>query len=100
MFVKEINDGIWDIGIKERYPVIVELIKQGYGDQLMISHDSCINILGRPLDIPHDFLHLIADWHPAHLFQKIIPNLKKMGVTDEQIDTIIKDNPTRLFEGE
>jgi len=84
----------------ERYPVMVELINQGYGNRLMISHDSCLNILGRPLDIPDDFLSLVSDWHPAHLFQKIIPNLQKLGVTDEQIQTIIKDNPRRLFEGE
>ncbi len=83
----------------ERYPVMAELIKQGYGNRLMISHDSCMHVLGRPLDIPEDFQPLLADWHPSHLFQKIIPNLKKLEVTDEQITTIIEDNPKRLFTG-
>ncbi len=83
----------------ERYPVMAELIKKGYADRLLLSHDSCIQGLGRPLKIPDDFLPLVSDWNPSHLFQKVIPNLKKLGVTDDQIQTIIEDNPRRLFEG-
>ncbi len=84
---------------EQRYSVIVELIKQGYADRLMISHDFIINWLGRPLNIPEDYLPLIANWNPAHLFQNIIPTLKNNGVTDDQIQTIIQENPKRLFEG-
>lgn len=84
---------------EQRFPVIVELIKQGYANQLMISHDFIINWLGRPLNIPEEFLPFIANWHPTHLFLNIIPYLKENGVTDEQIQTIVKDNPRRIFEG-
>lgn len=82
-----------------RYPVLLDLIKRGHGDQLMISHDFIISFAGRPLDIPEDFQSVIASWHPSNLFQTVIPNLKKHGVTDEQIDTIVRDNPRRIFEG-
>ncbi len=83
----------------ERFPVMAELIKQGYGNRLMISHDSYLYVLGRPLEIPEEFQPLLADWHPTHLFQKIIPNFKKLGITEEQITTIIEDNPRKLFSG-
>lgn len=83
-----------------RYPVMIELIKEGYAEQMMISHDFIISWLGRPLNLPAEVQPMVADWHPFHLFEKIIPSLKKGGVTDEQINTIIKDNPRRLFAGQ
>jgi phosphotriesterase-related protein len=45
-------------------------------------------------------LPFVANWHPTHLFRNIIPALKQGGVSDEQIKTIVEDNPRRLFEGE
>ena len=83
----------------QRYPVLIELVKQGYAKQLMISHDYIGHWLGRPLNIPEQALPLIANWHPTHLFNNIIPALKAGGVTDSQIKTICEDNPRRLFEG-
>ncbi len=85
---------------EERYAAIAELVKQGYVKQLLISHDSVITWLGRPLNIPPAAFPLIANWHPGHLFKNIIPALKQGGVSDEQIKTIIEDNPRRLFTGE
>ncbi len=83
----------------QRYPAMIELIKNGYADKLMISHDCVLTWLGRPLCIPEEALPLIASWHPSHLFNNIIPALKEGGVTDAQIQTIIEDNPRRLFAG-
>lgn len=82
---------------EQRYPVMIELIQKGYADRLMISHDFIISWLGRPLALPDAVLPLIANWNPAHLFQNIIPAMKAGGVNNDQIDTIIRDNPRRLF---
>ena len=83
----------------DRYGVLIEMIKKGYADRLMISHDAIISWLGRAPDIPEAALPLIVNWHPSHLFKNIIPALKDGGVTDEQIQTIIVDNPRHLFGG-
>lgn len=32
-------------------------------------------------------------------FKNIIPDLKKAGITDEQINTVILNNPKKTFEG-
>jgi len=82
---------------EQRYPVIIDLVKRGFADKLMISHDFILNWLGRPLNLPEEALPLISNWHPTHLFKNIIPALKKGGITDDQIETIIKDNPKKLF---
>jgi len=84
---------------EQRYAVIIDLVKKGFADKLMISHDYIIHWLGRPLNLPEEALPLIANWHPTHLFNNIIPALKKGGVTDDQIKTIIKKNPEQLFAG-
>jgi len=86
---------------EERYPVIMELINTGYNDQLMLSHDSIAFWLGRPIFemIPEEAKWMIANSHPTHLFNNILPILKKGGVTDHQIKIILEDNPRRLFEG-
>ena len=83
----------------QRYETLTELIKKGYADKIMLSHDYIITWLGRPLKIPEQALPLIANWYPTHLFENITPALKKSGVTDEQIQTIIRKNPMRLFLG-
>jgi phosphotriesterase-related protein len=82
-----------------RYPVLVDLIKRGHAGQMMISHDFVISFPGRPLNLPDDFQPLIAHWHPSNLFKTVIPTLRAEGVTEEQIDTIFRENPRRIFEG-
>lgn len=82
---------------EERYPVIIDLVKKGFANQLMISHDFVISWLGRPLNIPEEALPFIANWYPTHLFDNIIPALKKGGITDDQIKTMIKNNPEKIF---
>ena len=85
---------------EDRYPVLIDLIKKGYANQLMISHDWICTWLGRPLNIPEAALPFVANWHPTHLFNNIIPALKAGGVTDEQVRAMTIDNPRRLFTGE
>jgi len=84
---------------EERYSVLVGLIGTGHADQMMISHDYIAHWLGRPLNVPEAALPFIANWHPTHLFKNVIPVLKQGGVTDEQVQTILVDNPRRLFGG-
>lgn len=84
----------------QRYPVLNELIKRGWTKQLMLSHDSITAWLGRPLAIPEAALPLVADWRPDHIFNKVVPALLAGGASQADIDTILKDNPRRLFAGE
>lgn len=84
---------------EERYACILGLISMGYIDRIMLSHDSIIKFLGREIKIPDFAIPLISNWHPTHLFKNIIPFLEEHGVSKEQINTIIKENPKRLFSG-
>lgn len=40
-----------------------------------------------------------ADWYPDYIFRRFIPRMKASGVTDEQIQGILADNPRRFLAG-
>ena len=74
-----------------RYPILVGLLNKGYADKIVLSTDSCAVLLGRP----NMALSVFAE--PSHIFTSVIPELKKQGITDEQINTMMVENPCRIF---
>ena len=72
---------------------IIELVKKGYAERLMVSHDSIGVWLGRPLDLG-------PEWYPTYIHKRLGPKMKGAGITDDQIHTMLVDNPRRLFTGE
>jgi phosphotriesterase-related protein len=83
-----------------RTGTVIGLIGLGYEKQIMLSHDSIIKWLGREFPLPEPAIPLVANWNLTHIFKNIIPMLKKANITDDQINTIMVDNPRRLFAGE
>jgi len=81
----------------ERRIIIAGLCAAGYADRIMISHDSIFKWLRRPIETPPEILRLLANWNWSHIFVNVIPALKKMGVSNEQIDLILIENPKRFF---
>jgi phosphotriesterase-related protein len=41
---------------------------------------------------------MAPNWHYLHIHNDVIPALKQRGVTDEQLHTMLVDNPRRIFE--
>jgi phosphotriesterase-related protein len=78
---------------------VAELCKQGYAKQIMLSHDTVNVWLGRPIDAPEQVLKALANWRIDHISQNVVPALKAQGVTDDQIKTMMVDNPKNLFLG-
>ena len=71
------------------------------------SHDAnCGAWLGRPIfapgfiiDDPATIAEMAPNWSPTHLFERIIPRLRELGVSDAAITTMTDENPARWFEG-
>ena len=74
---------------------IISLVKAGYANRIMLSHDYGLQWIGRPFSWPAAY----KTWHPTYIHLKLIPKMKAAGVTDEQINTMLIDNPRRFFEG-
>lgn len=75
---------------------IVSLIKRGFGDRIMLSHDCIFFWLGRPGALPPQF----ADWNAEYIFRKLVPKLKAAGISDERIGDILIGNPRRFLGGD
>jgi phosphotriesterase-related protein len=73
---------------------IVSLVLRGYGNRIMLSHDCIFVWLGRPGHLPSQY----ADWYPDFLFRRLLPKMKAAGVMDEQIRSILVENPRRFFD--
>ncbi len=79
---------------------IATLVREGYAGQIMLSHDTVNLSLGRVAAGPVS----AARSQPArtidHISRNIIPQLKAEGVSDEQIWTMMVENPRRLLSGD
>ncbi|MDR0137195.1 phosphotriesterase-related protein [Metabacillus idriensis] len=81
----------------ERIKTLLKLVSHGYTDQIMLSHDTVNHWMGRPLILPEVIQEKMKNWHPAHLFENIIPELRKQGMPEENIRTMLEVNPSKLF---
>jgi phosphotriesterase-related protein len=76
------------------------MIKRGWEKQLVVSHDCVFCTRGEPF--PPAMVGA-ADpdvmFNPTHFHRHVIPRLKGLGVTDDQIETLLVVNPARYFSG-
>jgi phosphotriesterase-related protein len=78
---------------EKRIETLVALVGEGYADRIHLSHDAaCFYdfMVGNPIFARErpDFLHIS---------ETILPRLLDAGVTREQIDTMMVENPVRFF---
>ncbi len=80
---------------EERVDTVVRLVARGYAERLTISQDaSCF------IDFfdPEAKRTLLPHWNYHHISDDVLPALREAGVTDEQLNTILVDNPRRYLE--
>lgn len=70
------------------------LLQEGFASQLIVSHDC--GFCQRGQVVPDTDLHN----NPMHFSRNIAPMLHARGVAQSLIDSILRDNPRRYFEGE
>ena len=77
--------------------IVSDLCEQGYTDKIMLSHDTVNVWLGRPIanKDAHDaiFKNSVIDF----IHSVFLPALKSRGITDEQIDIMLTENPKTMF---
>jgi phosphotriesterase-related protein len=77
----------------DRIETLLELLADGYGDRIHLSHDAACF---------YDFMMnnpAFADERPDYLLlsKQVLPELRRAGVTQEQIDQLMIENPQRFF---
>jgi len=107
ILAKGVSIGFDRLGLAPLYNVpdsvsvqnIATLCKEGYANKIMMSQDSVNYWVGRPIAVPDGIMKMLANWRIDHVSKDIIPELKAQGVTDDQINQMMVENPKDLFLG-
>jgi phosphotriesterase-related protein len=80
--------------VEQRVQTVADMVSRGYADRMVLSHDaSCYFDWLDPA-----FAGALPNWHYLHIENDVLPALRKLGVTDDQIDQMLVANPRRYFE--
>jgi phosphotriesterase-related protein len=85
----------------QRVEALAALLLKQQEQRIVVSHDCVWCTRGQPF--PQDMLAAVDPdtlFNPTHFHRNIIPQLLERGVTQKQIDVMLRDNPRRYFAGE
>jgi phosphotriesterase-related protein len=78
----------------DRVNVVAEMCARGHHTKMVLSHDSgCFSDW-----VDTDFYLDQPNWHYLHISNDVVPALRAKGVSDDQINAMLVDNPRRIFE--
>jgi phosphotriesterase-related protein len=83
------------LNTEERVNTVATMCERGHADKMVLSHDASCYMGWLPEQLVAAGL---PNWHYLHIHDDVIPALKQRGVTDEQLTTMLVDNPRRIFE--
>ena len=81
---------------EKRNATVLALLERGYADRMFLSQDFCSTLDWFPAEIIEE-LHaaMTPNWSMTFLFEQVIPELKERGMTQEQLDQMMVENPKR-----
>ena len=81
---------------ENRNATTLALLERGYAGRMFISQDYCSTIDWFPREV-QEYLKAneVPDWSMTFLFETVIPELRERGMTDEQLDQMMVENPKR-----
>jgi phosphotriesterase-related protein len=80
----------------KRNATVLALLEQGRADRMFLSQDYCSSIDWFPIEVQAYLKeNEVPDWSMTFLFESVIPTLKEGGMTDEQLDQMMVENPKR-----
>lgn len=79
---------------EERVHTVAALCERGLASQILLSHDAATYYDA----LPEAFeLAQHPDWHFRTIPERVVPELRALGVSEEQIQTMLVDNPRRML---
>lgn len=82
---------------EQRMDVIKALADKGYGDKILLGHDSVNVNLGRPIVMTPFMQEALKDANIRTIGAKVLPGLKKRGMSESAIEKLLTDNPRAIF---
>lgn len=86
---------------ENRMKNVKQMIEAGLRDHVLMSHDTVNCWLGGVPGVgsPDLVKTVVPNWTLTHLFERILPALRAMGVAEADLEHIVTENPKRYFEG-
>ncbi|MET7466171.1 phosphotriesterase-related protein [Nonomuraea sp. NPDC005501] len=79
---------------EDRVAVVAALCERGHAGRMVLGHDSyCFNDRFDAEVVRRRH----PDYHLLHVSRDVLPELRRRGVTEEQIHQMLVDNPRRIF---
>jgi len=72
----------------ERVKALKEIIDKGYIRQILLSSDLCLKSM----------MHKFGGWGYDHILTNIVPMMEDVGITKEQADIMLIDNPAEFLD--
>jgi phosphotriesterase-related protein len=86
--------------IDRRNDTVIALLERGHADRMFLSQDWCSTIDWFPPEVEEQLKPTAAPkWSMTLLFEEVIPELKQRGMTDDQLRTMMVDNPRAWLTG-
>jgi phosphotriesterase-related protein len=82
------------LSFEDRVNTVARMCERGHAEKMVLSQDAaCFNDW-----LPENVNVILPRWHFLHIHNDVIPALRERGVTDAQINTMLVDNPRKIFE--
>jgi phosphotriesterase-related protein len=83
------------LSFEDRVATVATMCQRGHADKMVLSHDAaCFNHWLPERQLPA----VLPRWNYLHIHNDVIPALRKAGVTEAQLNTMLVENPRRIFE--
>lgn len=82
------------LSFDERVDTVARMCERGHAGKMVLAQDASCYIDW----LPEAALPLVLpNWHYLHIHNDVLPALRRRGVTEEQITTMLVDNPRAIF---
>ena len=86
---------------ERRQATTLELLERGYADRIFLSADSCATLDWFPAEAIGQMVEagMAVDWNIRIVPERVLPDLREAGMTEEQERTIMVENPVSWLTG-
>jgi phosphotriesterase-related protein len=82
------------LSFNDRVDIVAQMCERGHADKMVLAHDASCYIDW----LPEAALPLVLpNWHYLHIHNDVLPALRARGVSEDQITTMLVDNPRAIF---
>ncbi|WP_433711104.1 phosphotriesterase family protein [Nocardia sp. CA-084685] len=78
----------------QRIASVAKLAAEGLSDRMVLAQDASCHIDWLPPGVREQ---VAPNWHYTHIHDAVLPALRDAGVTEQQLTTMLVDNPRRYF---